>query len=134
VAPAAAIADSALKMPAMSDSGRRAFRAEVERQLKQMADSLKLSPQQRANARPMLLEHAYQVKQLRDKYAAMERTPANREAMTKEMQALRDANDAKLAGVLSEDQMTRYKAMRDQQLAKVRAKMGGGPAAPEMKK
>jgi ribonuclease HII len=119
----AAAAEPVRKATALTDSARLAFRAEVDRQLKQMADSLKLSPQQRANARPILLDHAYQVKQLRDKYSPMERTAANREAMTKEMQTLRNATDGKLAGVLSADQMTQYKAMRDAALVKVRAKL-----------
>jgi hypothetical protein len=134
-APQPAPVATAPKSVAMPDSARAAFRAEVQRQLKQMADSLKLSPEQRNNARPILLEHAYQVKQLRDKYAAMEKTPANREAMTKEMQTLREATDAKLAGVLSGDQMAQYKKMRDEQLAKVRTKVGGGEPPPaEVKK
>ena len=131
---APAPADTVRKVPAMSDSARAAFRAEVQRQLKQMADSLKITPAQRTTLRPILLDHAYQVKQLRDKYVAMERTPANREAMAKEMQTLRDATDAKLAAVLSGEQMAGYKKMRDEQLAKVRAKMGGGEAKPEGKK
>lgn len=130
----AAVAEPMRKATAMTDSARLAFRADVDRQLKQMADTLKLSPQQRANARPILLDHAYQVKQLRDKYAPMERTPANREAMTKEMQTLRDATDAKLAGVLSADQLTQYKTMRDAALVKMRAKMASTEAKPEEKK
>lgn len=129
-----AVAKQAQQAVTMSDSARLAFRADVDRQLKQMADTLKLSPQQRANARPILLDHAYQVKQLRDKYVKMERTPANREAMTKEMQTLREATDGKLAGVLSADQMTQYKVMRDAALAKVRTKMAGAETKPEEKK
>jgi Rod binding domain-containing protein len=74
------------------------------------------------------------VKQLRDKYAPMARTAANKEAMTKEMQSLRDATDAKLAGVLSADQMTQYKKMRDEQMAKMKSKMATGEAKPEEKK
>jgi len=133
-APAPAPGDTAHKMRAMTDAQRTAFRTEVDHQLKQMADSLKLTPQQRANARPILLDHAYQVKQLRDKYVGMERTPANREAMTKEMQTLREATDTKLAGVLSADQMTQYKKMRDEQLARVRSRVAGGETKPPEKK
>ena len=93
-------------------------------QLKQMADALKLSQEQRDKARPILLDAAYQIRQLRLKYGAMDRTPVNREAMTKDIRALREATDAKLASVLTSDQMAQYKKSRDEKLAKVRTKMG----------
>jgi collagenase-like PrtC family protease len=118
---------------AMSDSARRALRVEVEGQLQQMADSLKLSPQQRDSARVILLNQAFQLQQLRDKYTAMDRSPANRQAMMKEMQTLRDVSDARLAGVLSGEQMTNYKRMRAEQVAKMRSRMGGQTPPAEKK-
>jgi len=129
---AAATVASGPKAPALSDSARAALRSEIDHQLKAMADTLKLTPDQRAKARPILLDHAYQVKQLRDKYATQEKTPAVVEAMKKDMQVLRDANDAKLAMVLTGEQMAQYKKMRDEGLARGRAKLGitGMPAAP----
>jgi hypothetical protein len=121
---APAPAESASGLPTLSDAERAAARAEVQRQLKQMADSLQLTKEQRDKARPIMLDAAYQLKQVRDKYAAMEKSPANREAMTKEVRTLREGNDAKLAAVLSPEQMAKYKAMRDVHLTKARAKMG----------
>ena len=63
--------------PVLSDSVRALVRNEVLTQLKQMADALKLSQEQRDKARPILLDAAYQIRQLRLKYGAMDRTPAN---------------------------------------------------------
>jgi len=132
-APAAAGA----RAPAPSDSARAALASQIDRQLKEMADSLQLTPEQRAKARPILLDHAYQVKQLREKYATKEKTPAVMETMKKEMQVLRDATDGKLAQVLTADQMTQYRKKRDEGLIRARAKPGitgmpgmGTPGAP----
>jgi hypothetical protein len=125
-----AAAASAPKPAAMPDSTTAALKAEVQRLLKEMADSLQVTQEQRNALRPVLLDHAYKVNLLREKYAAMERTPANRDAMIREMQTLRDANDAKMAAVLSGDQMARFKKMRDEQLARIRPKMSSGTAKP----
>ena len=146
-APAAAT-DSAMKpapaagghkAPMLSDSARAALRAQIDRQLREMADSLKLTPEQRSKARPILLDHAYQLKQLRDKYAGQERTPAAMETVRKEMHVLRDSTDAKLAHVLTADQMAHFKKWRDEGLTRARSKMGmteppgmAAPVAPAM--
>jgi len=103
---------------------RAALRAEIDRELKSMADSLKLTPSQRSHTRPILLDHAYQVKQLRERYATQERTPQVIESMQRDMQVLRDTTDAKMARVLHSDQMAGYMANRDQWLNKLRARMG----------
>jgi ABC-type uncharacterized transport system permease subunit len=131
---AAATVASGPKAPTLSDSARAALRSQIDRELKAMGDSLKLTPEQRAKARPILLDHAYQVKQLRDKYATQEKTPAVMDSMKKDMQVLRDATDGKLALVLTGEQMAQYKKMRDEGLARARSKMGitgmPGMAAP----
>ena len=111
-----AAAAGAHKAPTLSDSARAALKSQIERELKAMADTLKLTPEQRAKARPILLDHAYQVKQLREKYARQEKTPAVTDTMKKEMQTLRDATDGKLAQVLTGEQMTQYKKWRDEGL------------------
>ncbi len=112
------------KLATVPDSARSALRAQIAKELKQMADTLQLTPEQREKARPILLDQASKVRQLRDKYAPMPRTPENRAAMQKEMQTLRDASDTNLGAVLTADQMTRYKAWRDARLAAVRSRMG----------
>lgn len=110
----------------MSDADRVALRGELERQLKALADSLKLTPDQRAQARPILLDQAYQLRQIRQKYAAQEKTPANQEAMKKEVQQLRDATDHKLGAVFTVHQMEQFKAKREAWLGQAKAR----PAAP----
>lgn len=114
----------AAKIPALSDSARSATREEVGKQLKMLADSLNLTQQQRDKVRPILMAHVTQMKMIRDKYAAMDRTPENREAMKKDAMTLRDATDAKLAGVLTPDQMTKYKAWRESMMSKAKDRMG----------
>jgi len=140
--PSSAAKDSAMKTapaagahkaPTLSDSTRAALKSQIERELKAMADTLKLTPEQRAKARPILLDHAYQVKQLREQYARQEKTPAVTDTMKKEMQTLRDATDGKLAQVLTGEQMTQYKKWRDEGLSRMRSKMGmTAPSAPAM--
>jgi hypothetical protein len=120
--------------PALSDSARAAVKAQVEKELKAMADTLKLTPAQRSKARPIMLEHAYQVRELRTKYAMAPRTPETREAMTKDMQSLRDATDGKLAEVMSGEQMTKYKEMRDAMLNRARARMSAADSSGGAKK
>ncbi|HTO92392.1 MAG TPA: hypothetical protein VMJ70_14775 [Candidatus Sulfotelmatobacter sp.] len=111
-------------MPALSDSARAALKAEVGHQLKQLADTLNVSQEQRDKARPILLDHAYQLRQIRMKYAAVDRTPANRAALQKDVANLRDATDAKLAGVFTPEQMAAYKSWREQSMTRVKSRMG----------
>ena len=111
-------------MPAaLSDTARAALRAQVERELGAMADSLKLTSAQRSKARPIMLDHAYQLRGLRTKYSTAPRTPETREAMAKDMQTIREATDAKLAEIMSGEQMAKYKQMREEMLTRARSKM-----------
>lgn len=126
----AAAPATAPKAASLSDSARAALRSQIDRQLKSMADSLKLTPEQRAKARPILLDHAYQVKKLHDRYVVQPKTPASMEAVKKEMQGLRDSTDAKLAHVFTADQMIHYKRMRDEALTNHRSAMGI-PSTPD---
>ena len=121
---AAPVAPAAAKSIPLSAAERAALRAEIDRALKSMADSLKLTPTQRAQARPILLDHAYQVKQLRERYSTQERTQPVVESMQRDLQVMRDTTDAKMARVLHSDQMTGYMMNRDQWLARLRARMG----------
>ena len=130
----AAPAASAAGLPALSDSARTAIKSQIELELKALGDTLKLTPDQKAKARPILLDHAYQVKQLRDKFATQQKTPAVVESMQKEMQGMRESTDGKLAMVLTGEQMVGYKKWRDEGLTRMRSKMGiqgtTPPAAP----
>jgi ribonuclease HII len=109
---------------ALPDSVRTAIKAQVEKELKAMADSLKLTSAQREKIRPIILDHAYQLRQLRAKYATQPRTPETGEAMMKDAMAIREATDAKLAGAMSAEQMVRYKQMRDEMMERAKARMG----------
>ena len=120
----AAPAASEFKGPILPDSVRRALRTRVDRQIREMADSLRLTPEQRAQAKQIMLDHASRVMMLTEKYAMRESAPEAVEAMQKEMKVLRDGNDARLATVLTAEQMTHYKRMRDHALARERAQMG----------
>ena len=123
-AAAAASAEVAKLAAPLSDSTRAALLAEVERELKLVADSLKLTPEQRGQARPILLDHAYQVRSLRDKYARQERTQATADAMRKDMLQLREATDTKLGAVFTVQQMNQFKARREEWLGRTRTRMG----------
>jgi len=127
-APAKSAPAAGMAKPGMS---RDAMKDEVQRQLKMMADSLKMTPDQREKAKAILMDHASQVQQMRAKYAGMEKNDANKAAMKKDMESLRDATDAKMAQVLSADQMTQYKAMRDAQVAKMKEHMAERKGADE---
>lgn len=130
-APVAPAVTAAPTMPALSDSMRAALRAQAEREVKTWADSLKLTPEQKDKARPIILDQAYQAKQLRLKYSSMPKTPGLQEAMTRDLKALRESGDAKLAQVLTGEQMTKYKTLRDAMMARGRAKLGiTAPVAP----
>jgi len=111
-------------MGAMSDSMRSHMRDEAMQQLKMMADSLHLTADQRAKVKPIVQGQVDQLKQLRAKYAAMDKTPENRDAMRKEAMAIRESGDAKLATILTPDQMTQLKAMREAMMNKMKARMG----------
>lgn len=118
------MAGSSPHLPALSDSARAAAVAEVSRQLKVLADTLQLSQAQRDQVRPIVLENAYQLRQLRMKYAAMDRTPANFAAMQKEAGSLRESSDAKMSQVLSAEQMAKYKKWREDMMSRARARLG----------
>src|SRR5204863_2668991 len=78
--PAAPVAPTVPAMPALSDSMRAALRAQAEREVKSWADSLKLTPEQKEKARPIILDQAYQTRQLRLKYSTMPKAPGLQEA------------------------------------------------------
>jgi len=128
-AAAAAVSASAAKLPPLPDSTRAALRSEIERELKAMADSLKLSQEQRAQARPIFLDQAYQLKQIREKYAAQEKSPAVMDAMKKDVQALREATDTRLGAVFTVNQMAHFKAKREAWLGQTKARLTGATNA-----
>jgi hypothetical protein len=114
----------------LPDSTRAAIRADIDRDLKSMADTLKLTPEQRTKAKSILTEHAYNLVSLRDKYRSQEKTPQVIEAMRREIQGMRDSTDKKLGSVFTFDQMNQYRVKRDEWLGGMRTKLGLPPTSP----
>jgi hypothetical protein len=128
-AAAATAATAATLATPLSEADREAIRTQISRELTALADTLKLTPEQRAKARPILLDQANQLRQLRVKYAAQAKSAAVTEEMKKEVQLLRDATDARLAQVFTSEQMAVYKVKRDAGVTKLRSKQGGAATA-----
>jgi len=116
---------SPAQIMALSDSVRASLQAQIGRELKTLADSLKLTPDQKAKVKPILLDHATSLAGIRDMYSKLGKSTANMAAMKQEVLKLRDATDTKLASVLTPPQLTAYKAMRDRWV-KVAASAGKG--------
>jgi len=114
----------AAQMTALSDSARASLQSQIGHELKTLGDSLKLTPDQKAKAKPILLDHAIGLAGIRDKYSKLGKTTANMASMKQEVLKLRDATDTKLASVLTPPQMTTYKAKRDQWLKGAATKLG----------
>ena len=110
---------------APGDTSEAAIKAAVQRRLDEMATQLKLTDVQRGQLRPIVKEQMQQMRQLRIKYSGQQRTPDGRAAMAKEMKAIQESHDELYAQVLSADQMTQLRQMREQN--RDRMKNGGPP-------
>lgn len=96
----------------------------ADRQLAGMKDRLKLTPDQEEKLKPILLDSAKQMAEMRKKMTPGE--PPSEEAMT-EMRKSRETNNKKVADVLTDDQKKEYEKMLSE-----RRGMGGpgGPGGP----
>ena len=112
------------QMMALSDSARASLQSQIGHELRMLGDSLKLTPDQKAKVKPILVDHAMSLAGIRDKYSKLGKSTANMAAMKQEVLKLRDATDTKLASVLSPAQLTAYKAKRDQWMKSAVAKLG----------
>ena len=85
---------------------------EMNRRLQKMTQRLKLTPDQVVKVKDIMQAHATEASELRAKYKGQTATAENRAAMEKAHKDLHANLDAKLAQVLTADQMSEYKAMR----------------------
>ena len=86
-------------------------------QLKMMTDRLKLTEEQQAKIKPLLEEQRAEGQKLRD-------AGLSREEMMKKREEMNAQLDAKLAPILTAEQKTELKAMREEMRARMRD--GGG--------
>jgi len=117
-----------------ADTSQAAVEAEVRHRMHEMAEQLKLTPDQKEKLKPIMQDQATQMRAIRAKYVSMPRTPENREAMMKELKALQEANDPRLASVLSADQMAQLKKMREENRAQMRQRMKTSSASASSEK
>ncbi|MDR7212305.1 hypothetical protein [Flavobacterium piscis] len=99
-----------------------------EKQLKKLTSELTLNANQQEQVKQLLAERSAKSEKLRDagkeqREKGTKLTDAQKEAFKKEMIAEKDANDAKMKGILTADQYTKWKALQDQKKDEGREKM-----------
>ena len=99
-----------------------------EKQLKKLTSELSLDANQQAQVKQLLSERSAKAEKFREarqanKDSNVKPTTAEREAFKKEMMAEKDANDAKMRGILTADQYTKWKTIQEQNKDKSREKM-----------
>ncbi len=93
----------------------------AERQLSMMKDRLKLTKDQEKKLKPILLDNAKQMMKMREKMTPGE--PPSEEMMA-QMRKSREAQNAKIAEVLNDDQKKEYEKMMTE-------RRGMGPGGPD---
>lgn len=83
----------------------------AEKALAELKAPLQLSEEQLKKLQPLFTQHFTNVLAVREKYKDGGFRALR--AMRREMEALREQNDKKLQGILSEPQMVKFKEMRD---------------------
>ena len=106
---------------AMEHSKESAAEEQKER-LQQMTQRLKLTEDQAAKVKSIFEAQKVQATELQAKYKGQPTTPENKAAMEKAHKDIHADTDAKLAQVLTADQMTEYKKMRAEHMKKEGAK------------
>lgn len=91
-----------------------------EDRVKQMDEKLKLSDDQKAKLTTLFTEQADAVKKAREDAKA---NAGEKRADMETMKKLREENEAKMNAILTADQQKAYKAMQDEQRAKMRERM-----------
>ena len=99
-----------------------------EKQLKKLTTELSLDANQQAQVKQLLAERSAKAEKFREarqanKDSNVKPTAAEKEAFKKEMIAEKDANDAKMKGILNADQYTKWKTIQEQNKDKAREKM-----------
>lgn len=103
--------------PAEAQSGGRRQRlAErmMDRRMAQLKQELKLTPEQEPALRSIMRDTAKQTRELRKKYGTQD------PEFKKELRAMHDATQEKLKGVLQEDQLVKFRELRQKRLERIR--------------
>jgi CubicO group peptidase (beta-lactamase class C family) len=110
-------AQTATPAPAQGDQARE--------RLQQFADRLQLTPEQREQVRPVMLDEVQRLKAIRDRYQADDGGGANRRTklkMAREMRNVQKEADDKLKKILTSQQMDELKKIREENRAAWRAR------------
>ena len=99
-----------------------------EKQLKKLTSDLSLDTKQQEQVKQLLAERSAKSEKFRDarkeqRESGTKLTAEQKEAFKKEMMAEKDANDAKMKGILTADQYTKWKASQEDHKEKFREKM-----------
>ncbi|MEL1253017.1 hypothetical protein AAEO57_04455 [Flavobacterium sp. DGU38] len=99
-----------------------------EKQLKKLTTDLSLDAKQQEQVKQLIAERSAKTEKLREarkeqREKGSKLTAEQREAFKKEMTAEADANDAKMKGILTADQYTKWKKIQDENKDKARDKM-----------
>lgn len=99
-----------------------------EKQLKKLTSELTLNAKQQEQVKQLLAERSAKSEKLRDarkeqRESGTKLTADQKEAFKKEMMAEKEANDAKMKGILTADQYTKWKTIQEENKDKVREKI-----------
>ncbi|PXY43278.1 hypothetical protein [Flavobacterium hydrophilum] len=99
-----------------------------ERQLKKLTTDLTLDAKQQEQVKQLIAERSAKTEKLREarkeqREKGIKLTPEQRETLRKEMTAEADANDAKMKGILTADQYTKWKKNQEENKDKARDRM-----------
>jgi Spy/CpxP family protein refolding chaperone len=118
-APTPAASKSAPAVPKKHTRGGAAEEQnEMSRHFQKMTQRLKLTDDQVAKVKPIMQAQWAESNELRAKYKGRPATPENKAALEKAREDLHASSEAKLAQVLSADQMTEFKKMRAEHMKK----------------
>jgi Spy/CpxP family protein refolding chaperone len=99
---------------------------EFNRKFQMLSDSLKLTADQSPKARAVFGDEELKVREIKTRFKGVPDTPENREALKKEMDALRIDTLKHLEPILTPSQIAKMKKMHDDEIKKSKAKGASG--------
>ena len=114
--------------PAREQRERMTPEQRNEKQLKKLTSELTLDAKQQEQVKQLLIERSAKAEKLRDarkeqKEKGTKLTAEQKEAFKTQMLAEKEANDAKMKGILTADQYTKWKAIQEENKDKARERM-----------
>mgnify|MGYP003578532929 CR=1 FL=1 len=114
--------------PAREQRERMTPEQRNEKQLKKLTSDLTLDAKQQEQVKQLIAERSAKAEKLREarkeqREKGSKLTAEQREAFKKEMTAEADANDAKMKGILTADQYTKWKKIQEENKDKAKDKM-----------